>query len=265
VRDGSSLLVQGSQIGAVTIDECPSALTRACRLIMESVSADYVAFFALTGTSRPSLIGSSCDLDQYKAEIAAASRHIADEVMAQRTGIGSFNVIRCSVPFDDRQSIIAVLDGATGSDTMVAVAGRSAREFSHADDRLARRMARVFALQLRQAMEIDHHHRQADGFAAALDVIPDGVVLLDDEGSIAATNVSARQLIARNDGLRLFGKRLTAVGLDDAVRLQTAIDHSLQPFDATIDACEGTIVSVRRRVGRRLIIAVLRLGAIEGR
>jgi DNA-binding CsgD family transcriptional regulator/PAS domain-containing protein len=93
-------------------------------------------------------------------------------------------------------------------------------------------------------------------FAATVDRMLVGTVLLDEEGNVFKTNAIADEILAQEDGLRLTRKGLEATyGAEDR-ELQRLIRHALAGIASTAEAV-GQAMSVTRPSGRgKLGIAV---------
>ena len=93
-------------------------------------------------------------------------------------------------------------------------------------------------------------------FAATVDRMLVGTVLLDEEGNVFKTNAVADEILAQEDGLRLTRKGLEATyGAEDR-ELQRLIRHALTGIASTAEAV-GQAMSITRPSGRgKLGIAV---------
>jgi DNA-binding CsgD family transcriptional regulator/PAS domain-containing protein len=67
----------------------------------------------------------------------------------------------------------------------------------------------------------------AAGLRSALDMVDTGLVLLDNSGKLTFVNKAAQVMLDRGDHIRMAGDLLIPTDINDAVKLQVAINHAL--------------------------------------
>ena len=241
------------------------ALNATCDLMRNAFVADYAAVFLLDGTAEPVSIGDPSTAELHGPAVMIAGSIVMDVFAATLPVVERSPLIRRSVVVPVKQDVFGIVSRRSGSSGAVAVVGRIDREFSGTDAALARRMANTFSLHMEQSVELDGRHHRGDRLAAAMDVTSDAVLVLDQDGAVTSLNKAARLLLDCGDGVRLFGKHITAVGLNDAVRLQSAINHHLLQTESALEDYQATTFSVQRKVGRPLTVAVMQPGTVDGR
>jgi len=107
-------------------------------------------------------------------------------------------------------------------------------------------------LNLRLLWRMRRERSRAGLLGGALDLFDFGILLLDGQANILFANEHARRLLAAGDGLRRVGTAVTATDFDNAVRLQTAVQHlGLTRGAAGADA--ASVMLLQRAHGRPLI------------
>lgn len=113
---------------------------------------------------------------------------------------------------------------------------------------------------LRMFWEAKLHRGRAGVLAEGLDLFDFGTFLLDKDGNIIFANARALQLLELGNGLRRAGQSVTATDFDNAVRLQTAIQHLAhdrpQGRPATAIESEDTPLILIERIDARPLVAV---------
>lgn len=102
---------------------------------------------------------------------------------------------------------------------------------------------------------------RADVLGQALDLFDFGTLLLDPAGNIIFANDRAQQLLDVGEGLRRAGQSVTATDFDNALRLQTAIQH-LAHCDGNMTVSEterASLMLMRRSNARPLVVILSRL------
>ncbi|MFV0624393.1 helix-turn-helix transcriptional regulator [Sphingomonas sp. ac-8] len=100
------------------------------------------------------------------------------------------------------------------------------------------------------------NHAKAQTFAAALDSVQHGAILLDRATHVRFVNAAARALLARCDGVHLHGRMLCAERMGDTARLQTALSHAAMAHAVRSQPAD-LVVTIRRKAGRPLIAAIV--------
>lgn len=87
------------------------------------------------------------------------------------------------------------------------------------------------------------------------------VIVLAADGNILFANEQAHALLDIGDGLRRAGHSITATDFDDAVRLQTAIQHLSHSDEQTksTDTGVATVLLLRRANARPLVASLARM------
>lgn len=110
---------------------------------------------------------------------------------------------------------------------------------------------------LRLFWEAKLHRGRAGALAEGLDLFDFGTFLLDMDGNIIFANVRALQLLELGNGLRRAGQSVTATDFDNAVRLQTAIQHIAHERHGSPADMDGTPLILIKRVNARPLVAVV--------
>lgn len=84
----------------------------------------------------------------------------------------------------------------------------------------------------------------------ALELLPNGVILLDDHGRILEVNCAAREILKQNDGLKIDKKELAASTPDQTKRLRLAIAAAARVAQGISLSASGSI-GIHRPSGRR--------------
>ncbi len=123
--------------------------------------------------------------------------------------------------------------------------GSSSEEFRVADldilTFLVPHMQRAFMLHF----EFSGLNARAEGTEAALNMLSTGVIFLDDNGGILATNRTADELLRRKDGLRLEAGKLSASLPAESARLQAIIAGGVKTGNGKGLIAGGTILVSR--------------------
>jgi DNA-binding CsgD family transcriptional regulator/PAS domain-containing protein len=129
--------------------------------------------------------------------------------------------------------------------------GGQGRDAADAAIRLVRFAIAAFAFSLDSQLGFS---RRIAGLEAALNQSAMGIVLLGCDGKLLFANRRAETLFERGEGLRRSGDSIGAQDLDDAVKLQVAIEHVCNAGDQCM---EDPVVAVRRKAPRRpLLVSV---------
>ncbi len=113
---------------------------------------------------------------------------------------------------------------------------------------------------LRLFWEAKLHRGRAGALVDALDLFDFGTFILGADGNIIFANVRALQLLELGNGLRRAGQSVTATDFDNAVRLQTAIQHVSHDRHASPTEIDGTpLILIKRANARPLVAVVARL------
>jgi DNA-binding CsgD family transcriptional regulator/PAS domain-containing protein len=96
----------------------------------------------------------------------------------------------------------------------------------------------------------------AAGLRSALDLVDMGVVLLDRSSKVSFANAAAGAMLAEADHLRLAGDLLIPTDVNDAVRLQVAINHALAASNAlqTGDGIRAPVLKLRPAKSERALL-----------
>jgi DNA-binding CsgD family transcriptional regulator len=177
--------------------------------------------------------------------------------------IGDTNWLTCEFfklfvePYDIRHLMGADIRTDEGVDCRLRLCRpASAKPFSAVD----KRVGDFLLPHLRRAVEL---HSKLDAieserrlFAATVDRMLVGTVILDAEGAIFKTNTVADEILAENDGLRLAGGELRANYPAEDRELQRLIKQALEGIASTAQAV-GQAMSITRPSGKgKLGIAV---------
>lgn len=120
-------------------------------------------------------------------------------------------------------------------------------------------------LHLRLLWEIRRAQNRTGLLGRALDQFDFGVLLLDRRGNILFMNERGQQLLDAGDGMRRAGGSVIATDFDDAVRLQTAIQHLCHDAGSAGPPGfgENRVMLLGRRQGRPLIAALVHISPAE--
>lgn len=130
--------------------------------------------------------------------------------------------------------------------------------FTVNEERAVRRMSGWIADYVRLWWDQHRDRGRGDSLQAALDLVGNAVIVTDGHGRLVNTNGAAQLLLDAGDGLRKFGNMLTAVSLEDAARLHTAIAHIAATSESHAMSLQAPVLSIRREGLRPLSVAVMR-------
>ena len=144
--------------------------------------------------------------------------------------------------------------------TMIIAAGRRAPRspFTASDERALQRYVDWVADYIAIWQRLHEEEQRRIGFERALDQVGLAIVRLDRDGRTIGTNAAARSLLDAGDGLIAVGETLSAIELEDSVRLHSAIGHALI---GPVCRSRASVLSVRRKRRRPLAVAVIRVAA----
>jgi DNA-binding CsgD family transcriptional regulator/PAS domain-containing protein len=177
--------------------------------------------------------------------------------------IGDTNWLTCEFyklfvePYDIRYLMGADIRAEGGVDCRFRVCRPpSARTFSEAD----KAICNLLLPHLRHAVELHSRLEVIDSerklFAATVDRMLVGTVILDAEGNIFKTNSVADEILGENDGLKLGRGGLVATYVEEDRELQRLIKQALAGISSTEQAV-GQAMSISRPSGRgKLGIAI---------
>ncbi|WP_395397057.1 hypothetical protein WBP07_30805 [Novosphingobium sp. BL-8A] len=112
---------------------------------------------------------------------------------------------------------------------------------------------------LRLFWEAKLHRSRAGALVDVLDLFDFGTFLLGMDGNIIFANVRALQLLELGNGLRRAGQSVTATDFDNAVRLQTAIQHLSHDRHGSAEGDGTPLILIKRTNARPLVAVVTRL------
>jgi DNA-binding CsgD family transcriptional regulator len=177
--------------------------------------------------------------------------------------IGDTNWLTCEfyklfvAPYDIRYLMGTDIHTDEGVDCRLRICRPvSSRPFGPED----KSVCEFFLPHLRRAVQLHTRLDAIDSerklFAATVDRMLVGTVILDEEGRIFRTNTVAEAILAEDDGLRLAGGALEATYGSEDKELQRLIKHALEGIASTAEAV-GQAMSITRPSGRgKLGIAI---------
>ncbi|RJF93609.1 hypothetical protein D3876_04665 [Sphingomonas cavernae] len=120
---------------------------------------------------------------------------------------------------------------------------------------------------LRLVWQLKRDRGRADVLGRALDLFDFGTLLLDPAGNVIFANERATQLLDAGEGLRRAGQSVTATDFDNALRLQTTIQHLAHCEEPTApsESERASVMLVRRSNARPLVAVLSRLPNTETR
>lgn len=145
-------------------------------------------------------------------------------------------------------SALAVI-ATTGSRRVLLALCRGAAAGPFSDSELA--LGRCFGDHLRRSWEAQYAHARRDlveqGTVSALNLLSIGVVMIDNHGEVLSLNHAARDVIDRDDGLRLCDGGLKIADSGEFVRYAPAEpEHAGESTGSPVG-----ILSAARKVGKR--------------
>jgi DNA-binding CsgD family transcriptional regulator/PAS domain-containing protein len=111
--------------------------------------------------------------------------------------------------------------------------------------------------QMRLLWQLKQERGRANMLAQVIDLFDFGTFLLSPDGNIVFANERARALLELGDGLRRVGQSVTATDFENAVRLQTAIQHLSHKGDDCSSEGNGPSLMLLRRAQMRPLVTVL--------
>ncbi len=135
------------------------------------------------------------------------------------------------------------------------IRSRRAKPFAERDKRLLGTLMPHLSRALRLHWEFAGLRAERDGARDALNQLREGVILLDRQGEVLATNERARRILERGDGLLPCDGRLSASDPGEQARL----DRALETAHAGDGGTGATLLISRPSGGRPLSLRVERL------
>jgi DNA-binding CsgD family transcriptional regulator/PAS domain-containing protein len=142
--------------------------------------------------------------------------------------------------------------------TMNITRAASRGQFSRADIELAERIHPHLIRAFDMGQRFASTHRLAGELATVLDRSPHGLFVLSEDGCVRHVNRAGERLVAETNGLRLLGRRLTAVSSADARRLAALIGAAGSPQSERRAGGSMALATPNRRAPLSITIAPVR-------
>jgi len=169
------------------------------------------------------------------------------------------------VPYGCAHAMFALIENKQPRIANIAVLRPvRAAAFEDADLDLLRFLLPHIRRAFRLHFQMANLHKRSQNMQSAVDLLPNGMILLDDNGKILFMNRAAAQLVSKNDGLLATRAGLTAEQHGESSSLSHMIKQAVATSNGKGVAAGGTLlISRRTRRPLQVLISPIRPSMVQ--